>query len=36
MLSMPAAGWFGTNFLVAKREAEEARQLASIRLRGKA
>jgi len=36
MLSMPAAGWFGTNFLVAKRESEEARQLADIRLRGKA
>jgi uncharacterized membrane protein len=36
MLSMPAAGWFGTNFLVGKRESEEARQLASIRLSGKA
>jgi hypothetical protein len=35
MLSMPAAGWFGTKFLVAKRESEEAVLLAGIRLRGK-
>ena len=36
MLAMPTAGWFGTKFLVAKREAAEASELAAIRLRGKA
>ena len=35
MLAMPAAGFFGTRILVAKREQAEAVELAAIRLRGK-
>jgi hypothetical protein len=36
MLGMPVASWFGTKFLRSKREAEEAAELQSIRLGGKA
>ena len=36
MLGMPAAVWFGTAFIVKKRETEEANELAELRSGSKA
>ena len=36
MLAMPAASWFGANYLHTTRQELEAKELEAIRLRGKA